>query len=37
MREWYAAALAEDFRDEPHEEVMLEMASLIEDLRAAAR
>jgi glutathione S-transferase len=37
MREWYAAALAEDFRDEPHEEEMLEMASLIEDLRAAAR
>ncbi|MGA2398497.1 MAG: glutathione S-transferase family protein [Steroidobacteraceae bacterium] len=37
MREWYAAALAENFRDAPHEEEMLEMASLIEDLRAPAR
>lgn len=37
MREWYAAALAENFRDAPHEEEMLEAAILIEDLRAPAR
>ena len=37
MREWYAAALAENFRDVPHEEEILEMATLIEDLRAPAR
>lgn len=34
MRKWYAAALAEQFRDEPHEAEILEMASLVEDLRA---
>jgi glutathione S-transferase len=37
MREWYAAALAESFRDAPHEAEMLEMADVIRDLRAAAR
>jgi glutathione S-transferase len=34
MREWYAAALAENFRDAPHEAEMLELAAVIEDLRA---
>jgi glutathione S-transferase len=34
MREWYAAALAENFRDAPHEVEMLEMATVLEDLRA---
>jgi glutathione S-transferase len=37
MRRWYAAALAEKFRDVPHEAEILEMASLSEDLRAPAR
>jgi glutathione S-transferase len=36
MRQWYAAALAENFRDTPHEAEMLEIATVIEDLRAAA-
>jgi glutathione S-transferase len=36
MRQWYAAALAEDFRDAPHEAEMHEIANLIEDLRAPA-
>ena len=36
MRQWYAAALAENFRDGPHEAEMLELASVIEDLRAPA-
>jgi glutathione S-transferase len=36
MRDWYSAALAENFRDAPHEAEMLEMAILIEDLRAPA-
>jgi glutathione S-transferase len=36
MRQWYAAALAENFRDAPHEAEMLEIASVIEDLRAPA-
>jgi glutathione S-transferase len=36
MRDWYSAALAENFRDAPHEAEMLEMANLIEDLRAPA-
>jgi glutathione S-transferase len=34
MREWYAAALAERLRDAPHEAETLEMANVIEDLRA---
>jgi glutathione S-transferase len=33
MREWYAAALKEKFRDEPHEEDILRMGSVLEDLR----
>jgi glutathione S-transferase len=36
MRRWYAAALAETFRDVPHEAEIAEMAALIEDLRAPA-
>ena len=36
MRQWYAAALAESFRDAPHEAEILELASVLEDLRAAA-
>jgi glutathione S-transferase len=36
MRQWYAAALAENFRDAPHEVEMLELAIVIEDLRAPA-
>jgi glutathione S-transferase len=34
MREWYEAALAENFRDAPHEAEMIELAAVIEDLRA---
>lgn len=34
MREWYAAALAETFRDLPHEEEMHRAGELLEDLRA---
>ncbi len=37
MRQWYAAALAENFRDAPHEAEMLELASVVADLRAAAQ
>ena len=37
MREWYAAGLAENFRDAPHEAEMFETATVLEDLRAAAR
>ena len=33
MREWYADALKERERDEPHEAEMLQMGSLLEDLR----
>jgi glutathione S-transferase len=36
MRQWYAAALAEDFRDAPHEAEMHEIANVIEDRRAPA-
>jgi glutathione S-transferase len=36
MRQWYAAAIAENFRDAPHEAEMLESAAVLEDLRAAA-
>ena len=35
LREWYAAALAEPFRDEPHERDMRDAGSVLEDLRAA--
>ncbi len=34
MQEWYAAGLAERFRDEPHEQEILQAGSLIQDLRA---
>jgi glutathione S-transferase len=37
MRQWYAAALAESFRDAPHEAEMLALATVVEDLRAPAR
>jgi hypothetical protein len=33
MRDWYAAALEEKFRDPPHEEEMARMGEVIEDLR----
>jgi glutathione S-transferase len=36
MREWYAAALEETFRDAPHETEMLELGSVLEDLRAGS-
>lgn len=34
MQEWYGAALAETWRDEPHEKEMREAGALIQDLRA---
>jgi glutathione S-transferase len=34
MQEWYAAALAETFRDQPHEEEMHRAGEVLEDLRA---
>jgi glutathione S-transferase len=34
MRDWYAAALKETLRDVPHEAEVLQMGSIIEDLRA---
>ena len=37
MKEWYAAALAEPQRDEPHEREVLEYATLLQDLRTGAR
>jgi glutathione S-transferase len=37
MREWYARALEETFRDEPHEEEMLRCGRLLEDYRAPAQ
>ncbi len=33
MRDWYAAALDEKFRDAPHEEEILKMGSVTQDLR----
>ena len=33
MRDWYAAALDETFRDAPHEEEILQMGSVTQDLR----
>jgi glutathione S-transferase len=33
MREWYAAALEETFRDPPHEDEMLQIGTVLEDLR----
>ncbi|HUB89030.1 MAG TPA: glutathione S-transferase C-terminal domain-containing protein, partial [Dyella sp.] len=35
MREWYAAALKETWRDPDHEEETLRQGTLLEDLRAA--
>ena len=35
MREWYAAALAEPWRDEPHEADVLAAGTLLQDLRQA--
>jgi len=37
MKEWYAAALAEPFRDEPHEQEILQRGSVVADHRAPAR
>ena len=34
MKEWYAAGIAEPFRDAAHEQEVLEMASVVQDLRA---
>jgi glutathione S-transferase len=34
MRAWYVEALAETFRDDPHESEILEMSTVIEDFRA---
>jgi glutathione S-transferase len=34
MREWYADALKETFRDEPHEADTRRMGEVLEDLRA---
>lgn len=34
MQDWYAAALQETFRDQPHEEEMHRMGEVLEDLRA---
>lgn len=34
MREWYAGALAETFRDPPHEAALLATCTVLEDLRA---
>lgn len=36
MQSWYGAALAEKFRDEPHEAEILQMAAVVQDLRAAS-
>jgi len=33
MRRWYAAALAEDFRDDPHEQFMLAGGNVLKDFR----
>lgn len=37
MQRWYAAALAESFRDQPHEAEMRRMGTVLSDLRAVAR
>jgi glutathione S-transferase len=34
MREWYAGALAEPFRDPPHEVALMATCTVLEDLRA---
>ena len=33
MREWYGAALEETFRDQPHEDEILQLGTVVEDLR----
>jgi glutathione S-transferase len=33
MKDWYADALREKFRDQPHEDEMLQMGTVLEDLR----
>ena len=37
MRDWEAAALAEDFRDPPHEDELAQIGSVTADLRTPAR
>ena len=37
MREWEAAALAEDFRDPPHEDELAQIGTVTADLRTPAR
>jgi glutathione S-transferase len=37
MKEWYAAGLKEPFRDEPHEQEILQMGSVVADLRVPAQ
>lgn len=37
MKDWYAAALNEPFRDEPHEDEIRQMGSIVADHRAATR
>jgi glutathione S-transferase len=34
MREWYASALAETWRDAPHEVDMTQLGTVLQDLRA---
>jgi len=34
MQEWYSAALQETFRDQPHEQEILQAGEILEDLRA---
>ena len=36
MRQWYAAALRESFRDPPHEQEMLRMGTVLADFRMAS-
>ena len=37
MQEWFASALRETYRDAPHEAEILQMGTVIEDLRAPPR
>jgi glutathione S-transferase len=37
LKSWEAAALSEDFRDEPHEAELLQIGTVTEDLRTPAR
>jgi glutathione S-transferase len=36
MREWYEAGIQETFRDQPHEDEMLTMGRVLEDIRSTA-